>query len=119
MNVNTFVVINAQIEGIHHWPEAFEEVSYLRYPHRHMFHIKMSVQVSHGNREVEIIRLKQRLIATLKTDWLSTKLGLCDFGRMSCEDLGGYILSSFPEADTVEVLEDGENGAEVCRLEEL
>ena len=48
-------------EGIHKYPAALEEekladVSFLGYPHRHMFHFKVWIQVRHNDREIEFIQ---------------------------------------------------------------
>ena len=105
------VVVTLQYEGTHSWPECpLEYVSFLRYQHRHMFHIKCWKNVEHNDRDVEIIMLKRQIIAHLN-DVVPSKEG--SFGRMSCEDIAQMLLADFKLA-ACEVLEDGENGAYLC-----
>lgn len=111
----TEVYCSLRIEGIHHWPKCpHREVEYLRDPHRHMFHIKAWVNVSHDDRDVEFIMLKHQIDEYLvgkyaKTD-LPTSRWVCDFGAMSCEMIARELLDRFG-LSRCEVSEDGENGA--------
>lgn len=64
----TYVTVTLQVEGIHNWPdvEAFAEgVSFLKHPHRHIFHIKATKKVEHDDRDVEIILMKREIQAYL------------------------------------------------------
>lgn len=107
------IIINLQIEGIHCWPECpIEEVSFLRDPHRHIFHIECKKAVSHLDRDVEIIQLKRKILSWLYEMYSKTMAGTHDFGRMSCEEIATKILNEF-ELNYCKVLEDGENGAEI------
>lgn len=104
-----FITINLKIEGFHQWIECnIEKVSFLKYRHRHIFHVKIEKEVNHNNRDIEIILFKREV-----EDNLKSKFGLpCEFGNMSCEDICEYLINTF-QASTVEVLEDGENGAKI------
>lgn len=104
-----YIVVKLVVEGIHCWPECpIEEVKFLREPHRHLFHIRASKEVSHNDRDIEIIKLKRDIRAYL---WETYGDGRqCQFDRMSCEDLAEEILKEF-NCEVVEVLEDNENGA--------
>jgi hypothetical protein len=54
--VTTEVWCTLQVEATHNWPGCpFEEVDYLRAPHRHLFGIKAYVAVNHDDRDVEFI----------------------------------------------------------------
>ena len=109
------IIINLSVEGVHCWPECpIEEVSFLKNPHRHVFQIECKKEVSHLDRDIEIIRLKRQV-----QYYLLNKYGIgdfnaegCDFGRMSCEQIAVELLGKF-ELNYCKVLEDGENGAEV------
>ena len=59
--IRTSIFINTQTEFIHQYKDAPKEVSYLRYPHRHLAHIKVEIEVFHNEREVEFIMLKHRV----------------------------------------------------------
>lgn len=114
------VYCTLQVEGTHNWPGCpFEEVSYLRDPHRHVFHIKAYKIVTHSDRDVEFIMLKHQIIQYLigkywsgwvKNDFGHTGKALCEFGAMSCEMIAEDLITEF-DLSRCEVSEDGENGA--------
>lgn len=97
-----------EVEGTHCWPECpFEEVKFLKHPHRHLFKIKAIKEVTHDDRQIEIIMLKRKIL-----EHLAVYRG--DFGHMSCEMIAGQLLH-YMNLSFCEVLEDGENGAQVIR----
>jgi len=101
---NIKIVLNLNIEGIHYWKDCdIEEVMFLQYPHRHIFHIEVQKQVSHADRDIEIIKLKREI-----KNWLGSEP--VNFGGKSCEMIAEEILKEF-DACYVKVLEDNENGA--------
>lgn len=104
----TRVVVKLEFEGIHAWPACpIPAVSFLKHPHRHVFHITAKKRVRHDDRETEIIMLKRQMLAHLH-DRFPTR----DFHSRSCEMIAKHLVKQF-ELDYCEVLEDGENGAEV------
>jgi hypothetical protein len=106
------IVINLQVEGVHRWEDCdIEEVYFLRDYHRHIFHIEVRKEVSHNDREIEIIMLKRDIIFHLNLNWGYN--GSLFFDNMSCEDIAEWIYKRF-ECSYVKVLEDNENGAIVC-----
>ena len=56
-------------EGIHKYPAAlddpklatgdWDDVSFLGYPHRHIFHFKVGITVTHNDRDIEFIQFKR------------------------------------------------------------
>lgn len=101
--------------GIHFWPEA---TNYLREPHRHLFHFRVEISVTHGDREIEFIDLGELL-----SMWVNEQV--LEFGYdavpLSCEQMAEMIIEHLVEVYgdrdyKVEVSEDGENGATVSRL---
>ena len=44
--------VTFQKEGIHKYPDAPDEVDFLRYPHRHMFHFKVQIEVYNDDRDI-------------------------------------------------------------------
>jgi len=99
------VIIKLTYEGLHRWEDCpFEDVSYLREYHRHVFHIKAWKKVEHANREIEVIRLKNDVKRYLSKRYKN------NFGNMSCEMIAEDIAKQF-DFQKVEVLEDNENGA--------
>lgn len=106
IEVNTY---NA-IEGFHCWPEAKGNVGYLAARHRHVFVIRGSFEVSHGDREVEINSQQNRI-----EEYLTLKYGRpCEFGKMSCEHIAGELIEVFGMS-SCQVLEDGYGGATLTR----
>jgi len=111
--IERFIEVSFQREGIHKYPAALEdpklaEVSFLGHPHRHMFHFRVRVSVTHNDRDIEFILFKRELEGlyqgTMNIDYKS-----CE---MLAEELIAYITSKYPNRNVeVGVSEDGENGA--------
>lgn len=103
------VYVTHQFEGYHRWLEAPSAVIFLRDYHRHIFHVKLTVRVKHGNRDVEFFILQRHL-----KDVILLMYGGKHFNH-SCEQIAEYISLQFTKQDydvvSVEVSEDGENGA--------
>lgn len=119
VRVRTEVYCTVQVEGIHRWETCpFEEVFYLRDPHRHVFHIKAYKQVNHDDRDVEFIMLKHQIENHLYTEYGSDLTNVCEFGNMSCEMIAKELIRLF-DLSRCEVSEDNENGAVVTVIEEV
>ena len=115
-----------QKEGIHKYPAAlddpklatgdWDDVSFLGYPHRHMFHFRVGIQVFHEDRDIEFIQFSrwcQRLYDN----------GILELDYRSCEmiadDLAQQIANKYPgRCIMIEVSEDGENG-QISRYDPL
>jgi len=120
----TSIFVTTQVEGIHYWSKAWKDkllnVNYLKHPHRHMFHLKLELQVYNDDRELEFLVMKR---------WLNI-IGQKIFGDlahlkpipMSCEMIAKEILKEVQKfvssldddrirSASCEVSEDGENGA--------
>ena len=106
----TEVFCSLQVEGMHNWPNCdIPEVSYLTYPHRHLFGIKAFKTVTHDDRDVEFIKLKHDIQIYLHDKYFSKQLNLHTFNNMSCEMIGEELGAVF-KLSKIEVNEDGENG---------
>ena len=112
----TNIIVKLQYEATHNWPKVAEMlpdqpfIHFLKFPHRHIFHITLEKAVTHSDRDVEIILFKQAVIKHLED-----KFGRPgDLGAMSCEQLAEHLVEQF-DCVSVEVLEDNENGAKVYR----
>jgi len=108
-------------EGIHKYPAALDDpklatgdeydVSFLGYPHRHIFHFRVAIEVFHDDRDIEFIQFKRWLTklyneATLQLDYKS-----CE---MIAEDLYQEISTRYPgRAVEIEISEDNENGCTI------
>lgn len=106
------------VVGFHHWPEAPDELAYLRDSHRHMFGFKVECSVGHDDREVEFHFLGSRAKIELAKLYPSTTyLDAFEFGSQSCEHIAGALLQRLRDTGlnvtAVTVLEDSENGARV------
>jgi hypothetical protein len=110
--------VTFQKEGIHKYPAALTDpnlatgdeydVSFLGYPHRHMFHFKVAIEVFHDDRDIEFIQFKRWLENLYKGAILALDFKSCE---MIAEDLYTQINARYPgRAVTIEVSEDGENG---------
>ncbi len=134
--------VTFQREGVHKYPAALTDpalatgdeydVSFLGYPHRHIFHFRVWIDVFHSDRDIEFIQFKRWLLSlysnsagshglrdrsvsdpdhtagvasapTLQLDYKS-----CE---MIADDLYIQIADRYPgRAVWIEVSEDGENG---------
>ncbi len=109
--LQTEVFCTLQFEALHNWTTChIEEVEYLKYPHRHVFHIKAHKIVTHVDRDVEIIVLKHTI-----HEYLLDKYPTHNFGSQSCEMIATELLNEF-NLSKCEVSEDLENGAIVTKL---
>lgn len=105
------IIINTRFSAIHFWPDCeIEEVDYLRYPHRHEFHVQVKALVSHDNRDIEFIQLKNKIERWISKNWNKQNLK-----SKSCEKMCSELLFNFPNLSYARVLEDGENGAEIIK----
>ena len=109
--------VTFQREGIHCYPAALEDpalesVKFLGYPHRHIFHFRVAIDVLHNDRDIEFIIFK-RWLESLYSD-----SGVLSLDSKSCEmmadDLYLQIAARYPgRSVTIEVSEDGENGCSI------
>ena len=108
MSVSMMIFVTTQFEGIHCYPDAPDEVAFLRSPHRHMFHVKYEVEVFHDDRELEFILVKRALEAYVPI--------LKNLEHKSCEMIARAIMEWSDNKYGIRhvritVSEDGENGA--------
>jgi len=117
---DTTIWITTQFEGRHRWAKAPKDTdeAFLRNMHRHMFRVKVSVQVFHNDRDIEFFQLKHFVDNIIFNAFIckqDTKVGIG-----SCEMIAEVILNRLFEDlhkrflnrnISVEVSEDGENGA--------
>lgn len=126
--MGAFVINKKQIfvtfkkEGIHCYPDAgknpvLSDVSFLQFSHRHLFGFKVTIDVTHNDRDIEFIQFKRWLESLYSENVL-------DLNKKSCEmiatELYEKINSKYSDRNvTISVDEDGENGAiltwEICK----
>ena len=117
-NMKYSVFVTFQMEGFHCWPNAkdvFPEVAFLSDRHRHMFGFRCYANVTHTDRDEEFILLNRKIQKGLRIGFTSSETNVLEFGSMSCEMIGEWLLESFPSLYKVEVWEDFENGAIIER----
>lgn len=103
-------------EGIHCYPAALEEpnladVNFLGYPHRHIFHFRVYIDVFHNDRDIEFIQFKRWLQGLYDNAALILDYKSCE---MIADDLYLQIASKYPGRNvTISVSEDSENGCTI------
>jgi hypothetical protein len=113
------IFVTLQKEGIHCYPAAATDpnlatgdeydVSFLATPHRHIFHFRVWLSVTHNDRDVEFIQFKRWLENLYKDAILKLDYKSCE---MMSDDLYDMISQKYPGRETwIEVSEDGENGS--------
>ena len=113
--------VTFQKEGIHKYPAAATDpalatgdeydVSFLGYPHRHIFHFRVWIDVLHNDRDIEFIQFKRWLESLYNGQGAVLSLDYKSCEMMS-DDLYIHISNRYPDRSIwIEVSEDGENGA--------
>jgi len=121
---STNIWVTFRKEGLHKYPAALDDpklatgdeqdVSFLGYIHRHIFHFKVELEVFHDDRDVEFIQFKRWLESLYADGTLQLDFKSCE---MICDDLAETINNKYPNRKmTITISEDGENGA-TCSYE--
>jgi len=103
----SYIWITTQFEGFHNYPAAPAKVDFLKNLHRHLFKIKVYIEVSHNERDIEFILFK-RFVEKCIPEVLENS---------SCESISDHLYREiskiYPNKKIkIEVSEDGENGCE-------
>ena len=110
------IYVTFQKEGIHRYPAAGEDpklqdVSFLSFPHRHIFHFRVYIDVFHNDRDIEFIQFKRWLQGLYDNAILELNHKSCE---MIADDLYIQIANKYPNRNVViEVSEDNENGCKI------
>lgn len=118
-NAQRWIWVTFKKEGIHKYPAALDDpalatgdeydVSFLGYPHRHQFHFRVAIKVTHNDRDIEFIQFQRWLENLYKDDVIQLDYKSCE---MMSDDLFDQIVAKYPGRDIkIEISEDGENGA--------
>ena len=119
-NAKRMIWVTFTKEGIHKYPAALDDpslatgdeydVSFLGYPHRHIFHFRVGITVTHNDRDIEFIQFK-RWLEKLYEGELNVDYKSCE---MMSDDLYEQIITKHPGREVhIDVSEDGENGAHI------
>ena len=120
-NAKRMIRVTFRKEGIHKYPAALDDpklatggaddVSFLGYIHRHIFHFKVAIEVYHDDRDIEFIQFKRWLESLYADGTLQLDYKSCE---MICDDLSRTINKKYPGRNIkLTVSEDGENGATI------
>lgn len=114
-----YVMAQISVPGLHSWSNCnIESVSFLKDLHRHIFIIKVTLEVFDDDREIEFFVLQNKIKNAIKTRFVTSTFDLYNFENNSCEMIASFLCEKFiniycysKNRDIkVEVMEDGENG---------
>lgn len=111
-------------EGVHMYPAAltdpklatggWDDVSFLGYPHRHVFKFRVEVEVFHEDRDIEFIQFKRWLENLYNDGTLQLDYRSCE---MISDELAEKINDQYPGRKIhIQVSEDGENGSQAVYI---
>ena len=120
-NAKRMIWVTFRKEGIHKYPAALDDpklatgdeydVSFLGYPHRHIFHFKVGITVTHNDRDIEFIQFKRWLERLYDDSVIELNHKSCE---MIADDLYEQISAKYPGRFVeIDVAEDGENGCSI------
>ena len=103
-----FIWVTFQKEGLHKYPAAlndpnlatggWDDVSFLGYIHRHIFHFRVEIEVTHTDRDIEFIQFKRELENLYKEGVIQLDFKSCE---MMSDDLANYIQDKYPNSDLI------------------
>ena len=116
---NKMIWVTFRKEGMHRYPAAATDptlatgdeydVSFLANEHRHIFHFRVWIGVTHNDRDIEFIQFKRWLENLYKDSTLTLDHKSCE---MMSDELYDKISQKYPNREIwIEVSEDGENGS--------
>ena len=116
---NKMIWVTFRKEGIHKYPAALTDpalatgdefdVSFLGHPHRHIFHFRVWINVTHNDRDIEFIQFKRWLEKLYNESTLTLDYKSCE---MMSDELHAQIIAKYPNREVwIEISEDGENGS--------
>ena len=116
---NKMIWVTFRKEGVHCYPAAATDpnlatgdeydVAFLANKHRHIFHFRVWIGVTHNDRDIEFIQFKRWLENLYKDNILNLNFMSCE---MMSDELYSAISEKYPSREVwIEVSEDGENGS--------
>jgi len=112
--IKRWIWVTFQREGVHCYPAAstdpkLQDVSFLGFLHRHIFHFKVAIEVEHNDRDIEFIQFKRWLEGLYADQLLQLDYKSCE---MIAEDIYTAVQEKYPGRSVkIDVSEDNENGA--------
>lgn len=116
LQIRRSIIVRGNVIGFHKWPNAPDEVKFLRDLHRHVFRAYVQIEVEHNQRQHEFFTVQKVL---------NEQLGMLPIKReddsdMSCEQIAQRLFGNFTSLNfpvfKVLVSEDGENAAVFERI---
>lgn len=112
-----FIYVTTDFYALHCYPNAPDEVYFLRNMHRHKFFVTCKIQVFHNDRDLEFIMVKNRINDFIKNNLLErTDISV------SCETISEFLFDWIKTTYGnnrkvfVGVSEDNENGSEITDI---
>lgn len=102
-----YITVKTSFRGFHKYTNAPDEVAFLRNKHRHVFGVRVSIEVDHSDRDVEFFILQQEIDQCISENFLNKELE--ESCEMIAETIAEYLLQREYKILQVEVDEDGEN----------
>ena len=124
--MTTIVWVTTEFIGFHKVENAPESHKYLSYPHRHLFKVRVDVEVTDKDRQVEFHKLQQTVSTLLDRplfnvpdetayELITLKQPVNEVSTLSCEMIADKIFKLLTDkqflVSQVSVSEDGECGA--------
>lgn len=108
-NVTQMIWVTFDLPGFHCYPDAPDEVAYLRNEHRHLFNFKIALQTWDADREVEF-HMTLNWLKSLFDSHLQIDFNSCE---MLADNILGQLLKKFGTKRIYEVTvsEDKECGS--------
>lgn len=99
--------ITTQFEGFHKYPDAPEDVAFLKNLHRHIMKLKVWISVKHNDRDIEFFQFKRFVESLIKDNSFDYKSL-----EMISDGLYALIIKKYSDREIwIEISEDGENGS--------
>lgn len=108
--MKTFIKVRTQFEGYHKYPGAGSidpRIQFLEDRHRHMFHVEVTISVTHDDRELEFFLTKWKLQEFISETEMNNKS--CEMIAKDIIENHLFYLYGRDRHYTVVVSEDGES----------
>ena len=102
--------VTTSFEGFHKYDNAPDSVAFLRSTHRHIFHVKVYIEVFHNDRDIEFILFKRFIDDIINESLNKLDLGSCE---MISDKIHEILSDKYPNRSIrILVSEDNENGCD-------
>lgn len=107
--MTNYIWITTQFEGFHSYPNAPKDVDFLKNTHRHIFGVKVWIEVDENiDRDIEFFQFKR---------YVQNEIEKVNLNNKSCEIISDMIASLIQRKYSdrklkISIDEDGENGCE-------